>query len=124
MLIYLFYYPLYQKDLTGYKIAGTSEVTVEAVDGNDVYLTIDSNIQLFVEQAIAKMLEDYTAHWLGIMLAAAKTGAILASATYPSFDPNKKDMVKYSVATICFVIFFGVYFYLIELVMALVKTLI
>ncbi len=38
--------------------------------------------------------------------------------------PNKKDMVKYSVATICFVIFFGVYFYLIELVMALVKTLI
>lgn len=38
--------------------------------------------------------------------------------------PNKKDMVKYSVATICFVIFFGVYFYLIELIMALVKTLI
>ena len=37
---------------------------------------------------------------------------------------NKKDMVKYSVATICFVIFFGVYFYLIELIMALVKTLI
>ena len=38
--------------------------------------------------------------------------------------PNKKDIVKYSVATICFVIFFGVYFYLIELIMALVKTLI
>lgn len=38
--------------------------------------------------------------------------------------PNKKDMVKYSIATICFVIFFGVYFYLIELIMALVKTLI
>ena len=38
--------------------------------------------------------------------------------------PNKKDMVKYSVATICFVIFFGIYFYLIELIMALVKTLI
>ena len=38
--------------------------------------------------------------------------------------PNKKDMVKYSIATICFVVFFGVYFYLIELVMALVKTLI
>lgn len=88
-------YTLYQKDLTGYKIAGTSEVTVEAVDGNDVYLTIDSNIQLFVEQAIAKMLEDCTVDWLGIMLADAKTGAILASATYPSFDPNKKDMVSY-----------------------------
>ena len=38
--------------------------------------------------------------------------------------PNRKDMVKYSIATIFFVIFFGVYFYLIELAMALVKSLI
>ena len=38
--------------------------------------------------------------------------------------PNKKDMVKYSLATISFVLFFGIYFYVIELVMALVKSLI
>jgi len=38
--------------------------------------------------------------------------------------PGKKDMIKYSISTICFVIFFGIYFYLIELVMALVKSLI
>ena len=88
-------YTLYQKDRNGYKIAGTSEVTVEAVDGNDVYLTIDSNIQLFVEQAIAKMLQSSSADWVAVMLADAKTGAILASASYPSFDPNKKDMVSY-----------------------------
>lgn len=88
-------YTLYQKDRNGYKIPGTSEVTVPAVDGYDVYLTIDSNIQLFVEQAITRMLEDCEVEWLGIMLADAKTGAILASATYPSFDPNKKDMVSY-----------------------------
>lgn len=37
--------------------------------------------------------------------------------------PNKKDMIKYSVSTICFVIFFGIYFYLIQLVMALLETL-
>lgn len=88
-------YTLYQKDRNGYKIAGTSEVTVEAIDGHDIYLTIDSNIQLFVEQAIAKMLEECSVEWLGIMLADAKTGAILASATYPSFDPNKKDITSY-----------------------------
>ena len=88
-------YTLYQKDRNGYKIAGTSEVTVDAIDGNDVYLTIDSNIQLFVEQAIVKMLEECSVDWLGIMLADAKTGAILASATYPSFDPNKKDIKSY-----------------------------
>lgn len=38
--------------------------------------------------------------------------------------PSKKEMMKYSISTICFVIFFGVYFYLIELIMAFVKSLI
>lgn len=36
--------------------------------------------------------------------------------------PTKKDMVKYSVATIVFVIFFALFFYLIDLVMALLKA--
>lgn len=38
--------------------------------------------------------------------------------------PSKKDLVKYSVATISFVIFFGVYFYLIQLAMAFIKSII
>ena len=38
--------------------------------------------------------------------------------------PSKKDMVKYSIATISFVIFFGVYFYLIQLAMAFIKSII
>jgi len=36
--------------------------------------------------------------------------------------PSKKDMIKYSIATITFVIFFGIYFYVIELIMALIKS--
>lgn len=35
--------------------------------------------------------------------------------------PNKKDMVKYSVATISFVLFFGIYFSLINLIVAAIK---
>jgi len=38
--------------------------------------------------------------------------------------PSRKDMVKYSIATIVFVIFFAIYFYAIELVMAFIKSLI
>lgn len=34
-----------------------------------------------------------------------------------------KDLVKYSIATIMFVLFFGVYFYLIDLVVALIRSL-
>ena len=35
--------------------------------------------------------------------------------------PSKKDMIKYSIATILFIIFFALFFYLIDLVMALLK---
>ena len=38
--------------------------------------------------------------------------------------PTRKDMVKYSIATIVFVLFFAGYFYLIEIVMAFIKSLI
>lgn len=82
----------YQKDLNGYKIAGTKDITTPAVDGSDVYLTIDSNIQLFVEQAIKDAYKKYPSEWMTIVVAEAKTGRILASSQYPSFDPNTLDI--------------------------------
>ena len=36
--------------------------------------------------------------------------------------PSKKDMVKYSFATICFIIFFALFFYVIEVIIALLKA--
>ncbi len=38
--------------------------------------------------------------------------------------PNKKDMVKYSIATITFVIFFAVFFYAIDMAVAFIKSLV
>ena len=38
--------------------------------------------------------------------------------------PSKKEMIKYSIATIVFVVFFGLFFYAIELLMALLKSLV
>ncbi len=37
--------------------------------------------------------------------------------------PNKKEMIKYSIATIVFVLFFGIFFYLIEVMMWALKNL-
>lgn len=93
-------YTTYQKDLNGYKIPGTKEVTFDAIDGNDVYLTIDSNIQFFVEQAINKASEKYKYDWMTVVVADAKTGAILGSAQDPSFDPNKKDIENWTDITV------------------------
>lgn len=85
-------YTTYQTDLNGYKIAGTKEKTKKAVDGNDVYLTVDSNIQFFVEEAIANSRDKYSFDWMAITLADAKTGKILALSQTPSYDPNKMNV--------------------------------
>ncbi len=88
-------YTTYQKDLRGYKIAGTNEISKEASDGKNIYLTLNSSIQFFVEQALKEAAENYNFEWFTIMIADAKTGAILASSTSPSFDPNKRDIANY-----------------------------
>ena len=85
-------YTTYQTDLNGYKIAGTKEKTKKAVNGNDVYLTIDSNIQFFVEEAISNAKDKYSFDWMAITLADAKTGKILALSQTPSYDPNKMNV--------------------------------
>ena len=88
-------YVTYQKDLRGYKIADSNEIREEAVEGKDIYLTVDSNIQFFIEQALQKAQEEYGYEWFNMTIADAKTGAILGVATYPSFDPNKRNITNY-----------------------------
>ncbi len=85
----------YQKDLKGYKIAGTNEVVQEAQNGYDIYLTIDASVQFLIEQAIDNVAEKYNFDQINIAVAEAKTGKILGLATYPSFDPNKRNIENY-----------------------------
>ena len=88
-------YVTYQKDLRGYKIADTEPIIKDATQGKDIYLTIDGNIQFFVEQALNKADKDYDYDWFHITIADAKDGAILATATSPSFDPNLRNISNY-----------------------------
>ncbi len=88
-------YEKYQKDLKGYKIAGTPVIKKDAIQGNDIYLSIDSSIQFYVEEAIKNVSQEYSWEWFHITVADAKTGAILATANNPSFDPNVRNITNY-----------------------------
>ena len=89
-------YTFYQRDRNGYKIADTKEITVEAVNGNDIYLSVDANVQLFLEHALQNARQKkYSWDWYTIIVANAKTGAILGSLSDPSFDPNKRNITNY-----------------------------
>lgn len=85
----------YQKDLRGYRIANTDEFVQEARDGDSIYLTIDSNVQFFIEQALENAANKYNFEQLNVVVAQAKTGKILGISTYPSFDPNLRNITSY-----------------------------
>lgn len=59
-----------------------------ALDGNHVVLTIDQVIQFIAERSLAKTIEKYRAKSGSVIVMDPATGAILAMASYPSFDPN------------------------------------
>lgn len=88
-------YITYQKDLRGYQIANTDVWTKDAVQGKDIYLTIESNVQFFIEQALDNADVNYDFEWFTMTVLDAKTGAVLGTATSPSFDPNIRNITNY-----------------------------
>lgn len=88
----------YQTDANGYKLleSPTSPVIqIDKIDGVDIYLTIDSNVQLIVERAFNTYFPASGALNGGMVVADAKTGKILATTSRPSFDPNTKNIQSY-----------------------------
>lgn len=86
---------MYQQDAYGYKMPNTREEVKKSVDGVDIYLTLDSNIQFFVEKYTKEAYEKYNPEWAITVVADAKTGAILGSTSYPSFNPNIKNITNW-----------------------------
>lgn len=82
-------YSFTQSDLQGSEIGGTLRYYVDSQKGNDITLTIDSKIQLILEQTLSQiMTEQKSKNATGIVMN-AKTGEILAMSTKPSFDLNE-----------------------------------
>ncbi len=88
-------YIAYERDKYGYKIANGREYVKPADNGNDIYLTIDNNIQLFIETAVKNTQSNSEAEWVVMAAMDAKTGKILGYASTPSFDPNLRNMTSY-----------------------------
>lgn len=84
----------YIQDIWGY-IAPNSKHEKAPKRGDDVHLTLDSNIQVFVEEALDDMVKQYDPKDLFAVVMDAKTGEILAYSQRPTFNPETgKDFGK------------------------------
>jgi len=84
-------YVEYQKDAYGYKMATSSEIREDAESGSDIYLSINSDVQNILENAISGFSKDKQLDWAIFVVMDAKTGAIIGSASNPNFNPNTLD---------------------------------
>lgn len=97
----------FNKDLAGKKGSMTGDKGVggamiltgnrdyePAVDGTDLILTLDPNIQFKAEEILKAAVEKWQAEKGLVIVSDPKTGAIKSLANYPSFDPNEYSKVE------------------------------
>lgn len=77
---------------SGNKIPG-SERTTPAVDGGSVQLTLDSDLNWYMQQVIAEEARKQGAKGGSITVVEVTTGKIRAAAEYPALDPNDINAV-------------------------------
>ncbi|MEG2506336.1 MAG: penicillin-binding transpeptidase domain-containing protein [Longicatena sp.] len=86
---------VYQKDAYDNILPGTKYTKKYAENGNDVYLTLDRNVQLTLQSSLEKTVTKTNGGKLGWAIAMeVETGKVLGYASYPSFDMNKRDDLK------------------------------
>lgn len=82
---------IYQKDNFQNPLPGTVAEEEKAVDGQDIYTTLDSRLQSYLETLMDQVNEEYQPEELTAVLMKAKTGEILAMGQRPTFNPETME---------------------------------
>lgn len=75
-------------DARGVEIDEIGESRVNPVEGYDLRISLDSNIQKFAGQAASKVMEEKAAERVSILMMNPQNGEILAMVNVPEFDLN------------------------------------
>ncbi|WP_232820371.1 penicillin-binding protein 2 [Brachybacterium sp. YJGR34] len=78
----------YERGAGGQIIPTGSQETTPAVDGSDVLLTIDRDLQWKAQQIVAGAVEQVGGTGGSAVVYNSRTGEVLALAEYPTYDPN------------------------------------
>ena len=75
-------------DARGVEIENAGERRQEPVDGNNLHISLDYNIQMYCEQAAKKVMEAKSADGVSVIVMKPDNGEILAMVNVPEFDLN------------------------------------
>ena len=81
----------YEKDRLGNIVPGTEQVTQQTVNGKDVYTTLSSPLQSFMESQMDAFQEKAKGKFVSATLVSAKTGEILATTQRPTYNADTKE---------------------------------
>ena len=76
-------------DYQGIEIENAAATRVEPVNGNDLYLSVDYNVQCYVQQAAEKVLKVKKAKRVSVILMNPQNGEIYALVSLPEYDLNE-----------------------------------
>ncbi len=80
--------------MNGTPIAGASASVTEAVDGTDIVISLDINVQRVAEEKIVEGVKEYKAESGSVMVTDPKTGEILAACSTPLLDVTDLSVVE------------------------------
>jgi cell division protein FtsI/penicillin-binding protein 2 len=83
-----------ERDRQHREVVALREEDVEAQDGLNVMLTIDSVIQHYTELALAEAMQKYSPISASAIIVRPQTGEILAMAILPNYDPNFPGVIS------------------------------
>ena len=81
----------YAKDAWGKVVSNIPKVEIKPVDGADIYLTIDKNIQGFIDNTLKDIHDKYEPESAFAIAVSPKTGEILGLGQTPAFNPNTQE---------------------------------
>ncbi|EPH99218.1 putative penicillin-binding protein 2X [Enterococcus faecalis 13-SD-W-01] len=82
---------IFQKDNAQNPLPGTVAEEEPAIDGQDIYTTLDSRLQSYLETLMDQVVKEYEPEELTATLMEAKTGEILAMGQRPTFNPETME---------------------------------
>lgn len=81
-----------KKDVYGYSLANSNRVVKKAINGDNIYTTLDAKVQHIMENKMTRVFKESKAESMTAVVMDAKTGKIIAASQRPTLHSKKNPV--------------------------------